>query len=78
MCGQSFQTNIDNLSKPVDVYTDWFDAIEQVNENSHSNSNGDLNEGANDDELENIDSNQGRGGIVDDDDDDEEDNDYSD
>ena len=31
VCGQSFQTTINALSKPVDVYTDWYDAAEEVN-----------------------------------------------
>lgn len=30
-CGQSFQTRITALSQPVDVYSDWFDAVEEVN-----------------------------------------------
>ncbi|CAR29750.1 hypothetical protein ZYGR_0AD04340 [Zygosaccharomyces rouxii] len=31
ICGQSFQTRINGLSQPVDVYSDWFDAVEEVN-----------------------------------------------
>lgn len=31
VCGQSFQTRINALSQPVDVYSDWFDAVEEVN-----------------------------------------------
>ncbi|CAI5008301.1 CFC_HP_G0007910.mRNA.1.CDS.1 [Saccharomyces cerevisiae] len=31
ICGQSFQTRINSLSQPVDVYSDWFDAVEEVN-----------------------------------------------
>ena len=28
MCGVSWQTNIHNLSEPVDIYSDWIDACE--------------------------------------------------
>ncbi|CAG98764.1 Elf1p [Kluyveromyces lactis] len=38
ICGQSFQTRINGLSQPVDVYSDWFDAVEEVNEGKHSES----------------------------------------
>lgn len=38
ICGQSFQTRINGLSQPVDVYSDWFDAVEEVNEGRHSES----------------------------------------
>lgn len=31
ICGQTFQTRINGLSQPVDVYSDWFDAVEEVN-----------------------------------------------
>lgn len=31
ICGQAFQTRINGLSQPVDVYSDWFDAVEEVN-----------------------------------------------
>ncbi|CAI4568392.1 AMP_1a_G0031950.mRNA.1.CDS.1 [Saccharomyces cerevisiae] len=31
ICGQLFQTRINSLSQPVDVYSDWFDAVEEVN-----------------------------------------------
>lgn len=30
MCGQTFQTNINYLSAPVDVYADWIDACDAV------------------------------------------------
>ncbi|KAF2715276.1 Elf1-domain-containing protein [Pleomassaria siparia CBS 279.74] len=30
VCGQSFQTNINYLSAPVDVYADWIDACDAV------------------------------------------------
>lgn len=36
ICGQSFQTTINALSKPVDVYTDWYDATEEVNQGQKS------------------------------------------
>ncbi|CDO96357.1 unnamed protein product [Kluyveromyces dobzhanskii CBS 2104] len=38
ICGQSFQTRINGLSQSVDVYSDWFDAVEEVNEGKHSES----------------------------------------
>lgn len=42
ICGQSFQTRINGLSQPVDVYSDWFDAVEEVNAGRGSDSdNGD-------------------------------------
>ncbi|KAH8725214.1 transcription elongation factor Elf1 like-domain-containing protein [Phaeosphaeriaceae sp. PMI808] len=30
VCGQTFQTNINYLSAPVDVYADWIDACDAV------------------------------------------------
>lgn len=41
ICGQSFQTRINGLSQAVDVYSDWFDAVEEVNEGKHSDSEDD-------------------------------------
>ncbi|SCV05549.1 LANO_0H09934g1_1 [Lachancea nothofagi CBS 11611] len=41
VCGQSFQTHINALSQPVDVYSDWFDAVEEVNAGKVSDSEGD-------------------------------------
>ncbi|CCF60120.1 hypothetical protein KAFR_0J00520 [Kazachstania africana CBS 2517] len=38
ICGQSFQTRINSLSQPVDVYSDWFDAVEEVNQGRGSES----------------------------------------
>lgn len=32
ICGQNFQTRIHSLSKPVDVYSDWIDACEDLEE----------------------------------------------
>lgn len=32
ICGQSFQTAIHSLSQPVDVYSDWIDACEDLAE----------------------------------------------
>ncbi|AGO12577.1 AaceriAER237Wp [[Ashbya] aceris (nom. inval.)] len=40
VCGQQFQTRINALSQPVDVYSDWFDAVEEVNEGRASSSEG--------------------------------------
>ncbi|KAK5942225.1 hypothetical protein PMZ80_006180 [Knufia obscura] len=30
VCGQKFQSNINYLSAPIDVYSDWIDACESV------------------------------------------------
>lgn len=38
ICGQSFQTRINGLSQAVDVYSDWFDAVEEVNSGRGSES----------------------------------------
>lgn len=32
ICGQTFQSNIHSLSKPVDIYSDWIDACEDLEE----------------------------------------------
>lgn len=32
ICGQTFQTSIHSLSQPVDVYSDWIDACEELAE----------------------------------------------
>ncbi|KAG7193285.1 AAA ATPase Elf1 [Scheffersomyces spartinae] len=32
ICGQSFQTAINSLSQPVDIYSDWIDACEDLEE----------------------------------------------
>ncbi|CAK7896978.1 transcription elongation factor 1 [[Candida] anglica] len=32
ICGQSFQTAINSLSQPVDIYSDWIDACEDLAE----------------------------------------------
>ncbi|AET41192.1 Elf1p Ecym_7366 [Eremothecium cymbalariae DBVPG len=40
VCGQQFQTRINALSQSVDVYSDWFDAVEEVNEGRASSSEG--------------------------------------
>ncbi|VDK78394.1 unnamed protein product [Litomosoides sigmodontis] len=31
VCLEDFQTNINYLSEPIDVYSDWIDACEQAN-----------------------------------------------
>ncbi|CCE63316.1 hypothetical protein TPHA_0E02240 [Tetrapisispora phaffii CBS 4417] len=41
ICGQNFQTHINGLSQPVDVYSDWFDAVEEVNAGRGSESDND-------------------------------------
>ncbi|ODV75834.1 Elf1p [Cyberlindnera jadinii NRRL Y-1542] len=50
ICGQKFQTPINALSKPVDVYTDWFDAAEAVNEDHHNGGDDEDDEDEYDDE----------------------------
>lgn len=30
VCGQSFQSPINSLSEPIDIYSDWVDACEAV------------------------------------------------
>jgi transcription elongation factor Elf1 len=32
ICGQSFQTAINSLSQPIDIYSDWIDACEDLAE----------------------------------------------
>lgn len=32
ICGQSFQTSINSLSEPIDIYSTWIDACEAVAE----------------------------------------------
>lgn len=32
ICGQNFQTAINSLSQPVDIYSDWIDACEDLAE----------------------------------------------
>ncbi|CAG88420.1 DEHA2E19360p [Debaryomyces hansenii CBS767] len=36
ICGQSFQTAIHSLSQPVDVYSDWIDACEDLAEEAEA------------------------------------------
>ena len=31
VCSEQFQTNINYLSEPIDVYSDWIDACEEAN-----------------------------------------------
>lgn len=31
ICGQNFSTPTNTLSQPIDVYSDWLDACEEVN-----------------------------------------------
>lgn len=39
MCGQSFQTAIHSLSQPVDIYSDWIDACEDLAEEAEKHGN---------------------------------------
>jgi transcription elongation factor Elf1 len=54
ICGQSFQTAIHSLSQPVDIYSDWIDACEDLAEEADKNG-GDRNdqEDYSDDEFDN-------------------------
>lgn len=36
ICGQSFQTAINSLSQPVDIYSDWIDACEDLAEEAEN------------------------------------------
>ncbi|OBA22200.1 Elf1-domain-containing protein [Metschnikowia bicuspidata var. bicuspidata NRRL YB-4993] len=36
ICGQSFQTAINSLSHPVDIYSDWIDACEDLAEDNEA------------------------------------------
>ncbi len=46
ICGQSFQTPINSLSQPIDLYSDWVDACEAVSEEQSAiaKRNGDVDE----------------------------------
>lgn len=78
ICGQSFQTRITSLSQPVDVYSDWFDAVEEVNLGRGSESEGDDDENSSSDyesdsdEDEAIGRGKNAGKVLDSDDDEEE------
>lgn len=39
ICGQSFQTAIHSLSQPVDIYSDWIDACEDLAEEAEKHGN---------------------------------------
>ncbi|CCK68928.1 Elf1p KNAG_0B04940 [Huiozyma naganishii CBS 8797] len=64
ICGQSFQTRINTLSQPVDVYSDWFDAVEEVNQGRASESEGDGSEGSSSDYESDSDGGHGAGTLV--------------
>ncbi|RCK62755.1 Transcription elongation factor 1 [Candida viswanathii] len=51
ICGQSFQTAIHGLSQPVDIYSDWIDACEDLAEEAEKHG-GDADEYSDDDEDE--------------------------
>ncbi|KAK7679362.1 hypothetical protein QCA50_017579 [Cerrena zonata] len=36
ICGQSFQSAIHSLSQPVDIYSDWIDACEDLAEEAEA------------------------------------------
>eukprot|EP01083_Nonionella_stella_P014525 40773_1 len=70
ICTVSFQTIIHHLSEPVDVYSDWIDECQKVNEaqNEAANPNDDVD---NDSEAEQIDPHNDNTHRYDDDDDDD-------
>ncbi|ODV82023.1 Elf1-domain-containing protein [Suhomyces tanzawaensis NRRL Y-17324] len=37
ICGQSFQSAIHSLSQPIDIYSDWIDACEDLAEEADKN-----------------------------------------
>lgn len=41
ICGQSFQTSINSLSEPIDIYSTWIDACEAVAEEESKEEAGD-------------------------------------
>lgn len=51
ICGQSFQTAINSLSQPVDIYSDWIDACEDLAEEADpaGDANGEEDEYSDDD-----------------------------
>lgn len=81
VCGQSFQTRINGLSQPVDVYSDWFDAVEEVNTGRGSeseedeDSDSDYESESDDDEKPSRGASAGKGGLVDSDEEEVGDND---
>ena len=81
ICGQSFQTRINSLSQPVDIYSDWFDAVEEVNQGQGSDVNSDSDGSSSDYETDSdeernsstrIKSGSSRGVVVDSDEEEEE------
>lgn len=44
ICGQSFQTAINSLSQPVDIYSDWIDACEDLAEEAEVEDGGEAGE----------------------------------
>lgn len=73
ICGQNFQTTINSLSKPVDVYTDWYDATEEVNKGQGDNGSDSEGEGGYNETSE-----RAKDSNFIEDDEEEEDGDYSD
>ncbi|KAI5962626.1 uncharacterized protein KGF55_003702 [Candida pseudojiufengensis] len=67
ICGQNFQTSINNLSQPVDVYSDWIDACEDLAEEENQNGGGggidDDGEGQGEVYSDDDDGNNGEGGF---------------
>ncbi|KAL6631625.1 Elf1-domain-containing protein [Neocallimastix sp. 'constans'] len=39
ICGANYQSPINSLSHPIDVYSDWIDACEELNPGSYLNAN---------------------------------------
>ncbi|KAG0669013.1 AAA ATPase Elf1 [Pichia californica] len=79
ICGQSFQTSINSLSEPIDIYSTWIDACEAVAEEEakrvgEDEGYDDVNDDNEEDEHKTSKS-EFRKKIVDDEDDDEDDDD---
>ncbi|MDC6273924.1 transcription elongation factor 1 family protein [Lacticaseibacillus paracasei] len=55
ICGQSFQTAINSLSEPIDIYSNWIDACEAVAEEEAKRVQHNNGYNVNDDDYENDD-----------------------
>lgn len=83
ICGQSFQSSIHSLSQPIDIYSDWIDACEDLAEEAEANGgalqggddDGDVDDDKrgeySDDEFENSNSRKAKDPVLDSDDEDD-------
>ncbi|RLV89181.1 Transcription elongation factor 1 [Spathaspora sp. JA1] len=62
ICGQSFQTAIHSLSQPVDIYSDWIDACEDLAE--EGDQEGGQEQQQNDDDIYSDDEYESKGKIT--------------